>query len=222
MKKRILLIEDDPESIEFSTIYLEKIGFSVTASESALTALTLLYHYRFDLVILDINLPDFNGFEVCSKIRNESAIPIIFVSAWTDEESHIRAFKLGADDYLTKPVNLELLSLHIWAILRRTSAIPKIENLTASFINDTKHRRIFHKGETLALTAIEYQLLALLIENQGKTLNRDTLIKALSSDADMRSLDYHIKNLRKKLGDTGKNPAKIKTDYGIGYRLESD
>lgn len=219
MKYRLLLIEDDADTVELTSMFLEGQGFLVTASESALTAMTLLHHHVFDLVILDISLPDYNGFEVCSKIRNQSAIPIIFVSAQSDEESHTKAFRLGADDYLVKPINLEILTLHIWAILRRVSALPDIEKTEKDFIHDKKFNKIFFKGNSLHLTATEYSLLAVLIKNYGHTVSREKLSETLSSDADQRSLDYHVKNIRKKLGDMGRNPERLKTDYGLGYRL---
>lgn len=219
MKYKILLIEDDGDTAEFMSSYLVNKGFVVDTSESAIIGSSMAKSNKYDLVVLDINLPDYNGFEVCAKIRSHSSIPIIFVSAQSDFDSHMQAFHLGADDFLTKPINLDILSLHIWAILRRTYTIPDEDISMQTLLYDKKTKKILYKSKPLNLTSIEHQILACLLSMRGTTVSRDELAEILSSSSENRSIDYHIKNIRKKLGDSGKNPVLLKTEYGVGYKL---
>jgi DNA-binding response OmpR family regulator len=219
MKYKILLIEDDFDTAEFMGRYLLDKGFIVETSQSAFIGSSMAKCNKYDLIVLDINLPDYSGFEVCTKIRSYSSVPIIFVSAQSDSESHIQAFHLGADDYLTKPINLDILSLHIWAILRRTYTIPDMEISKEALIYNKKTGEILYNQKPLELTAIEHKLLEALLKMRGNAVSRDELAEILSSSSENRSIDYHIKNIRKKLGDSGKNPVLLKTEYGVGYKL---
>lgn len=222
MKYKILIIEDDPEAAECMSFYLVRCGFLVEYSVSAISGISLAVSKKFDLVILDINLPDYNGFQVCSKIRNSSSIPIIFVSAHSDCDSHIQAFKLGADDFLAKPINMEILSLHIWAVLRRSSNIPSPDLNNINFKLDLKNRKIEYKNTILKLTTVEYEILHLLILNIDNIVSRDRLIHSISRGAEVESLNYHIKNIRKKISESGGDRESIKTIYGAGYMLLSN
>ncbi|MFP4487116.1 MAG: response regulator transcription factor [Campylobacterales bacterium] len=219
MKYKILLIEDDVDTAEFMCTYLLNKGFAIDTTESAVIGSSMAKNSKYDLIVLDINLPDYSGYEVCTKIRSHSSVPIIFVSAQSDCESHIQAFHLGADDFLVKPINLDILSLHIWAILRRTYTIPDTDISTQALVYDKQTKKIYYNQKPLELTAIENKLLTSLLKQRGITISREELADMLSSSSEHRSIDYHIKNLRRKLGDNGKNPALIKTDYGVGYKL---
>jgi len=219
MKYKILLIEDDADTAEFMASYLVNQGFDIDTSESAIIGSSMAKTNKYDIVVLDINLPDYSGFDVCSKIRSHSSIPIIFVSAQNDPDSHIKAFRLGADDFLPKPINLDILSLHIWAMLRRIYAIPDTGLCTQALVYDRKTKKILYNQKALELTTIEHKLLLALLERRGNSVRREDLADILSSSADHRSIDYHIKNIRKKLGEDSKAQSVIKTEYGVGYRI---
>ena len=150
------------------------------------------------------------------NIKNRVALPIIVISAYNDTQTKVQAFKYGASDYMVKPVDLEELEARIWAIMGRHSSI---QTQNEKNIFEIKNNRVFFKQTVLDLTSLEFELLSLLIQNKNQTISRESLASTLSSISSHRSLDHHIKNIRKKIGDVGNNPLFLKTEYGIGYRL---
>lgn len=170
----------------------------------------------FDFLLLDINLPDFDGFEVLKNLKNHTSLPIIVTSAYSDIERKLLSFKYGASDYMTKPLDLEELEARIWLQLGKNSKI-KIENEKKIF--EIKNNHIYFKQKQLDLTTIEFELLSLLLKNKNSVIRRSELMDALSSIGSNRSLDNHIKNIRKKIGDNGTNAKYLKTEYGVGYKL---
>lgn len=220
MQKKIkaLLIEDNYDEAQPVVQYLENVGFEVDLSDTAVDGLLKLSTHSYDILLLDLSLPDFNGFEVIKQINNQSVIPIIVLSAHTDLESKVQAFRFGADDYLCKPFMLEELEVRMWAILKRCSTI-KMEFTKNNLAIDYNSQTILFNQKPLSLTAIEYKILSFLIENKNRVVYRNVLAIHLSSLSSSQSLNYHIQNIRKKLGDDPKKPRFIMTEYGTGYRL---
>ncbi|AFL68292.1 response regulator transcription factor [Sulfurospirillum barnesii] len=217
-KIKVLLIEDDTDAAKEVVDFLENVGFELTVAETAVEGLTKLATQAYELLLLDLSLPDFSGFEVIKQINNQNSIPIIVLSCHTNLDAKIKAFRFGVDDYLCKPFMLEELEVRMWAILKRCSMI-KFEASQALLSMDYKNQTISLNNTPLPLTAIEYKILAFLIENKNRVVYRDVLAIHLSSLSSRQSLNYHIQNIRKKLGDSSKKPKFIMTEYGTGYRL---
>jgi len=217
-KIKILLIEDNYEEATQVAQYLESVGFELDISETAVDGLLKLSAQHYDLLLLDLSLPDFSGFEVIKQINNRTSIPIIVLSAHSDLEAKVQAFRFGVDDYLCKPFMLEELEVRMWAILRRCSMI-KLEYNKNNLAIDYNSQTILLNQKPLSLTAIEYKILSFLIENKNRVVYRNVLAIHLSSLSSPQSLNYHIQNIRKKLDDDPKKPKYIMTEYGTGYRL---
>ena len=215
-KTTILLVEDDELSSEILFTYLEDSGFSVTPVFTATDAVSRLKHEDYNLLLLDINLPDFNGYEVLKSIRNNFSIPVIVTSAHSDTKSKLLAFKYGASDYMVKPIDLDELEARIWLRLGENSEI-KLDK--SKHIFEIKDQQVLFKGEHLNLTTIEFDILSILIENKNQVIKREDLVSSLSAISSPRSLDNHIKNIRKKIGDNASHANYLKTEYGVGYIL---
>ncbi|UCN00245.1 response regulator transcription factor [Sulfurimonas sp. SWIR-19] len=215
-KSKILLVEDDELSSELVFEYLSDCGFFVEPVFTATDGVAKVKNEPFDLVLLDINLPDFDGFEVLKSLKNHTSVPIIVTSAYSDTQKKLLAFKYGASDYMTKPLDLEELEARIWLQLGKNSAI-KTEDEKKIF--EIKNNHVYFQQKQLDLTTIEFELLSLLIKNKNSVMRREELVNALSSISSHRSLDNHIKNIRKKIGDTGTKAQYLKTEYGVGYKL---
>jgi DNA-binding response OmpR family regulator len=212
----ILIVEDDLETAEFLQNYLTTCDFEVKYVESTADALSTLSQFRYDILLLDLVLPDFSGFDLLRELRTRYTTPVIVISAHGDTKTKVRAFRHGASDYMVKPIDPEELEARIWAILGRHSGIP-LPSKNDTFYIQNNH--IFFKGKALDLTATEFDILSLLIRHRNTILSRDYLSDALSSVSSHRSLDHHIKNIRKKLDEDSKHPAYLKTEYGVGYKL---
>ena len=212
-KTKILLVEDDELASELLHNYLLDCGFDVTPVFTATDSVSYIKNNHYDLLLLDINLPDFNGYEVLKSIKNHTAIPIIVTSAYHDTPSKLLAFKYGASDYMVKPLDLEELEARIWIQLGKNSEINVDDNKQIFEIKDNK---VYFKQQLLPLTNIESEILSNLVENSNQVIDRKELIASLSALSSPRSLDNHIKNIRKKIpSDT----TYLRTEYGIGYSL---
>jgi len=212
----ILVVEDDVSTAEFLIQYLKTCDFDVHHRESTTEAVSALSQYRYDILLLDLVLPDFSGFDLLRELRTRYTTPVIVISAHGDTQTKVRAFRHGASDYMVKPIDPEELEARIWAVLGRYSEV----NFPAeNEIFRIKNNQIFFKGRLLDLTATEFEILSLLIRNRNTTLSREYLSDSLSSISSHRSLDHHIKNIRKKLGENSRNPSYLKTEYGVGYKL---
>jgi len=212
----VLIVEDDPQTAEFLQKYLSTCDFEVEHVESTSDALSALSQCRYDILLLDLVLPDFSGFDLLREVRTRYTTPVIVISAHGDTKTKVRAFRHGASDYMVKPIDPEELEARIWAILGRHSGIHLPSETDTFYI---QNNQIFFKGKPLDLTATEFDILSLLIRHRNTTLSRDYLSDALSSISSHRSLDHHIKNIRKKLEEDSKHPAYLKTEYGVGYKL---
>ena len=214
---KLLLIEDDELASEMATAFLRDCGFEVDAVFNAIDGLDRIKQNSYNLILLDINLPDFNGFEFLKSLRSKFSLPVIILSAYSDTNSKVLAFKYGASDYMVKPIDFEELEARIWVHLGKFSEIKTEEEKDLFEIHNSY---IVFNGKFLDLTAIEFEILSKLIQKKNQTVTRIELINSLSSISSPRSLDNHIKNIRKKIEDDGNKPKYIKTIYGVGYRLQ--
>jgi len=218
---RVLLIEDDLAMQELICDYLESYGFETEAFEKPKAALSLLKkeHSAFDVIVLDLMLPQMDGFDVCKVIREVSDTPLIISSARGELSDKILAYECGADDYLAKPYEPRELIIRINAILRRASH--RLERY-GDFEVDEKRREIRLDGYLIDLTRIEYDLLLLLLRSQGSVLSREVLfngIQGMDYATKERTIDMHISNIRQKIGDDPRHPRYIKSVWGIGYKF---
>ncbi len=221
MMDYILLIEDDLDMQVLITDYLNNYDFNVSAYAKPKEALEVLKHSKekYAVVILDLMLPQMDGFDVCKAIRGISSVPIIISSARGELSDKILGFDFGADDYLAKPYEPRELVLRINSILRRTTNKNKI---VGDFEIDEEKMLVKVEGYTLDLTQIEYELLHLFLKNRGKVMSRELLSNAVNGieyNSKDRTIDMHMSNLRQKIGDDPKEPRYIKSVWGIGYKF---
>lgn len=222
MNKQILIAEDEPRMRRLIKDYLSREGFVIVEASNGKEALELFQTNKFDLLILDIMMPLLNGFDLCKAVRDISNIPIIILTARSDDDDEVLGYDLGADDYITKPFSPKILVAKVKALLRRlddlnvTNASIEINNLS---INKTSHE-VQIDGETLSLSPKEYDLLIFLAENKNSVFSRNSLLDKVwgyDFDGDIRTVDTHIKRLREKLGEYSNL---IITVRGSGYKLE--
>lgn len=220
---RILLVEDEKGIVDNLTEFLKTEGFFVLHASGQKSALELLQKESFDLVLLDISLSDGNGFSVCSAIKAEYGLPVIFLTASGDEYSTITGFDLGADDYVAKPFRPRELISRIKNILRLTRGNGKNLQLGNVFV-DTIKGIVTKDGKDLCLSALEYRLLLVFINNRGIVLSRTKLLERIWDIAgdfvNDNTLTVYIKRLREKIEENPQNPTIIKTVRGIGYKME--
>ena len=226
-EKRKLLVADDEEMIrEAVASYLESQGYQVFRAENGEEALNILKREPISLVILDLMLPDLPGEEVCVRIRKQSRVPIIMLTAKNVEYDMIHGLDLGADDYITKPFSLKNLSARVQAVLRRSTEdlVPLARQFSwnqGDLVIDYDRKEVRKKGEPVALTAIEWKLLAAFTKYPQKIFTRENLIElvfGLDFSGYDRVIDTHIKNLRKKIEDDSKQPVYLCTVHGMGYK----
>lgn len=221
----ILLVEDYEELNELIRLFLERDGYSVKSVFSGEEALAFMEADKAKLVILDVSLPQMDGFAVCAALREKSNVPVIFLSARVDKEDKINGFLQGADDYVDKPVDMDILCAKVTALMRRNYDL-KQENAiihSGAVTIDKEAKQVFLDKKEIAVTVKEYELLLLLVENQGKTLNKDYMfhkIWGVDSFSENQTLTVHIKMLRDKIEENPKEPKRIKTVWGVGYKYE--
>lgn len=224
--KKILVLDDDLELCELLTDYLKGEGFAVEVNRDPKELLEKSPETYADLLILDVMLPEINGFEVLKKIRARSSVPIIMLTARGEELDRVLGLELGADDYLPKPFSPRELVARIRAIFRRAEAVSAGNPEEVLQVGDLKmvvgSRRVFRGQEEISLTGVEFRLLELLLRSPGKTQKRqDLALQALDRHLNYedRSLDVHISNLRKKIGSKTPTGERIQTVWGVGYVL---
>ena len=218
---KILIIDDDEKLNRLLTDYLSKMGFAVLTATLPSAGLEKLEKETPDLVILDVMLPEMDGFEVCRTIRQSSSVPVVMLTARGEVMDRVVGLEIGADDYLPKPFEPRELVARIQAILRRIQTKSKsgIKTIGALCIDSHKYE-VRVDDKLVHLTLNEFECLVLLVKNKGKVLNRDQIIEELRGiewDAFNRSVDITMSRLRQKLGDDPKNPRFIKTIWGTGY-----
>jgi two-component system OmpR family response regulator len=219
---KILIVDDDPRLRDLVRIALERAGFATLTAADGRSALIHAARAVPDLIVLDIGLPEMDGFEVCRRLRATSEVPILFLTARDDEIDRILGLELGADDYVTKPFSPRELVARVRAILKRTSRAGKDTTLARGrVVLDLRLRLCRVSGAEVALTATEFDILARLMAEPDRLLPRPTLITALwgaNSLVSDRTLDSHLRNLRRKLGQAGGHSV-IETVHGQGIRL---
>jgi len=220
----ILFVEDDTTiamGVEYS---LKQDGFQVSLAYRLVEARDLLKRQPFDLVLLDLGLPDGSGFEMCKEIRAAGDTPIVILSARDEETSIVLGLDLGADEYITKPFRLRELIARMKAVLRRRGPVEAGDRTLAckDVTVFTQKAKVYKNGREVLLTALEYQLLLILILNQGRVLTRSQILSQIwdvdENFVNDNTLTVYIKRLREKLEDDPQNPALIKTVRGLGYK----
>ena len=222
-ERTVVVVEDEPNIADLLDMYLREAGFRVLQGATGARGLELVEHHGPALVILDIGLPDVDGFEVCRRIRARSAVPVLFLTARDGEIDRILGLELGADDYVTKPFSPREVVARVKAILRRgqpeaARAEGGLLRIGDDFEVDIGRREVRRRGDAVALATREFDLLAHLTRNQGLALSRQQLLDGVwGADwyGDDRTVDVHVRQLRKKLGDY----LPLATVWGIGYRL---
>jgi two-component system, OmpR family, alkaline phosphatase synthesis response regulator PhoP len=216
----LLLVDDEKNIIELERLYLEKEGYKVEAAHDGPSALTLFHSTKPDAMILDLMLPGLDGWEVCRRIRSESDVPILMLTARDQDVDKIVGLELGADDYLTKPFNPRELVARVRAIFRRVNVTPKTMRLSVGELTiDLDRREVMLGNQKLELRNKEFDLLAVFTQNPGIVLSRERLLEiAWGYDfaGETRTVDVHVAHLRKKL--TGAR-VQIETVSGVGYKL---
>lgn len=223
--KEILIVDDDKDLSFIISEMLESYGFKVTCAGNCEEAFAFLGERKFSLILLDINLPDGSGFEICSELRRASAVPVIFASARTSENDRISGFDIGGDDYLPKPYSMKELLSRVNALIRRAygfSQQEKIVSFGSVSVNITA-RSVTRNGAPVTLSLREFDLLAYLCENRNTAIPKDKLLSEVwgaFSAVEPSTLAVHIRWLREKLEDDPAKPEFIKTIYKVGYMLE--
>lgn len=226
---KILIIEDEVSVLEAIEAYLTKEGYEVHTATRGYKGLEIFESQHFDLVILDLMLPDISGEEICAKIRETSSTYVFMLTAKSSLEDRIQGLEIGADEYLVKPFSPRELTARINALFRRLNE-PVASPNTFEFNNgelsiDKERREVRVRGENVQLTPIEFDILDILSSNQGVVMSRELLIeKVLGADFDGvdRTIDVHIKNIRKKIEEDTKNPKYILTVFKLGYKFGGD
>lgn len=226
-EKNVLVVDDEAMIRESVSAYITKQGYRVFAAEDGRRALEIFQNYPIMFVILDLMLPGISGEEICQAIRRQSRVPIIMLTAKTQESDVLNGLHIGADDYVTKPFSIKQLYARMEAILRRTAGEP--EPLAEEFSwnghdlqIDFAHNEVRKQGELLNLTPSEWKILSAMAKYPKKVFSRDNLIALVFGpdfDGYDRVIDTHIKNLRKKVETDPKKPVYIKTVHGLGYKF---
>ena len=219
---KLLLVEDDADIVENLSVFLQNEGFSFCHAPDAKTALELLRTENIDLVLLDITLPDGNGYSVCTAVKRTTNAPVIFLTAMADESSIITGFRLGADDYITKPFKPMELICRVQNALRKSGKVPSVFQVEDLHVDASKGV-VIKSGTEVVLSALEYRLLLVFLNHFGETLSRRDLLHEIWDIAgdyvNDNTLTVYIKRLRDKIETTPANPVILKTVRGIGYKI---
>jgi len=224
MAKKILVVDDEKRIVEILKAYLERDGYQAIAAYDGRSALELARGNSPDLIILDLMLPEVSGWDVCRELRKETDVPIIMLTARDDTTDKIIGLELGADDYVTKPFDPKEIISRVRAVLRRSDVKPASKSTinVGEIMIDTNKRLVRRGDRNIELTPIEFDILRVMAENPGRVYSRMQLLDKVQGDAYEgyeRTVDSHVKNLRKKLELDPEHPRYIITVYGVGYKL---
>ena len=221
--KKILVVDDEALLVKGIRFNLQNEGYDVVTGSNGLEAVSLAQNGDVDLIVLDVMMPEMDGLTACSKIREFSNVPIIMLTAKTDDMDKLMGFDYGADDYLTKPFNILELKARIRALLRRSGSFEKttVNELTIGNITlDLDARNAFTSGKVVELTAKEFDVIEFLMRNPNRVYSREALLDtiwAYEYRSDIRTVDVHIRRLREKLEENPAEPKYILTKWGVGY-----
>ena len=220
---KILVVDDEKTLVKGIKFNLENEGYQVECAYDGAAAVELARNNRFDLLILDVMMPEVDGLEACMRIREFSNVPIIMLTAKSEDADKLMGFECGADDYLTKPFNILELKARVRALLRRAAGVQRMQGgvLTVGDISlNTEERTAMRDGRTVDLTAKEYDLIELLMRNPRRVYSRENLMNGVwgyTYTGDYRTVDVHIRRLREKLERDPAAPEHIMTKWGVGY-----
>lgn len=225
--KTILIVDDKISAQRLVMDYLAEHGFRMVSAKNGREALFVARHEKPDLILLDIMMPEMDGYEFMRHFRKESNVPVIMLTARVEEPDKVIGLELGADDYVTKPFGMAELVARIRAVLRRVSEKPAVNDVlrVGSLVLDKNTHTVTHAGQKIELTPSEFDLLAILMESPGKVFTRVHLLDRLKGDAFEnveRTVDVHIRNLRTKLEPNPATPQYVLTVFGVGYRFTDD
>ena len=231
MKKTILVVEDEPGILESIQIYLIQNGFNVLTANNGIQGLHYINHNSIDLVCLDVMMPEMDGLAMLQRVREVHDIPVIIISAKTQESDKIKGLDLGADDYISKPFDLSELVARINANLRRYSQIAKLKErvtISSDFYQvrdielDDSLKRVLVRGQEIRLTPKEYQILLLLMQSPNRIYSAEHIYESIwqESAINTETIMVHIRNLREKIEINPKKPEYIKVVWGVGYKIE--
>ncbi len=223
-KLKILVVDDESRMRKLVKDFLIKSNFEVIEAEDGEKAVDIFFKTKdIALIVLDVMMPKMDGWQVCREIRTYSKVPIIMLTARTDERDELQGFELGVDEYISKPFSPKILVARIEAILRRTNQIEKDEVLSCGGIEMNKAaHQVLIDGKDVELSYKEFELLEYFMENRGIALSRENILNHVWNYdyfGDARTIDTHVKKLRSKMGDKGDM---IKTIWGVGYKMEQD
>ncbi len=226
---RVLVVDDEKALVKGIKFNLEMDGFDVETAYDGEEAVEKVRAGGIDLIIMDLMMPKKNGLDACLEIRSFSKLPIIMLTAKSEDNDKIIGFEYGADDYVTKPFNILELKARVRALLRRSTpaeseAAPASVLVSGSYRLDTESRVAYRDGQEIELTAREFDLVELLMRNPGKVFSRDALLKLVwgaDYQGDIRTVDVHIRRIREKLEVDPAEPVKIMTKWGVGYYLKA-
>jgi two-component system OmpR family response regulator len=225
-EEKILIVDDERDIVDFVRAYLEKEGYPTLEAYDGESALELWREHRPDLIVLDVLMPNLDGLEFCRRVRKESAVPIIILSAMTGEDDRLTGLDFGADDYVVKPFSPRELVARIRAVLRRhRMAAEERGRITAGPMSiDSEGYRVCVGDNEISFTPMELSILTVLASHPGRVFSREELIvMAMSDDYDGydRNVDTHVKNIRRKVREAARDWSFIETVYGAGYRFEA-
>jgi DNA-binding response OmpR family regulator len=222
---KILLVEDEAKIARTVRLYLEQAGYQVATVDDGALAMPAFRHEQPDLIILDLMLPHVDGWDLCRQFRRESGVPIIMLTARNEETDRIIGLELGADDYITKPFSPREVVARVRAVLRRSQGLVQPPHLirAGELVIDLDRHEVTVAGQVVALTALEFDLLAAFARHPGRVFTRLKLLEQVEDTTTYagyeRTVDQHIKNLRAKLGDDARQPRYIATVHGVGYKF---
>lgn len=216
----VLIVEDNSDILSLLCDLLRAGGYTVSCAESGEKALELFEKYGSRLILLDIMLPGIDGFAVCERIRRQSDVPIFILSARTEKNDKLNGLITGADDYIEKPYDIDLLTAKIAGVFKRRYSLDEFK--CGDLVLNRSERTVSLAGKPLDMTAKEFELLLLLCENQGKTLTKEYLFSYIwgsDSETELQTVTVHIKRLREKIERDPKSPEHIQTVWGVGYKF---
>ena len=218
---QILVVDDESRMRKLVKDFLQREGYSVLEAGDGMEAMDIFYEQKIDLVILDVMMPRMDGWQTCREIRRDSTVPIIMLTARSEERDELQGFELGVDEYISKPFSPKILVARVGALLKRIYGTDAEEKMEAGGIElDKAAHQVQVDGKSIDLSYKEFELLTYFLENQGIALSREKILNNVWNYdyfGDSRTIDTHVKKLRNKLGDKGNY---IKTIWGMGYKFE--